>query len=108
MQDRNLGVYSPSQSSTSKHISCGHELCDHQSSCESSKLPCPYVVNYYSDNTSTSGYLVEDIVHLASSGTTASFVDTPVTMGYASFSTGKFNLLFFFFTSFVSEDIVVE
>lgn len=95
MQDRNLGVYSPSQSTTSKHISCGHELCDHQSSCKSSKLPCPYVANYYSGNTSTSGYLVEDIVHLASSGTAAAFVNTSVIMGYGSVSAVKFSILFF-------------
>ncbi|CAM8881795.1 hypothetical protein QQ045_020258 [Rhodiola kirilowii] len=65
--DRNLNQYMPSSSSTSRALTCDHELCDSKSSCGSSKQTCPYTVNYISENTSTSGVLIEDILHLSSS-----------------------------------------
>lgn len=68
MQDRDLNEYSPSISSTSKRLSCSHELCDLGPDCKSSKQPCPYAIDYSSENTSSSGLLVEDILHLASGG----------------------------------------
>ncbi|KAF5737970.1 aspartic proteinase-like protein 1 isoform X1 [Tripterygium wilfordii] len=64
--DRDLNEYSPSASSTSKHVSCSHQLCDSNSKCKSPKQQCPYTINYYTENTSSSGLLVEDTLHLAS------------------------------------------
>ncbi|KAI3978482.1 hypothetical protein MKX01_015657 [Papaver californicum] len=81
--DRDLSEYSPSESSTSKHVSCSNELCDLGSNCKNTKQPCPYIANYYSDNTSSSGLLVEDTLHLASSSSHASksLVQAPVIIG---------------------------
>ncbi|KAI5405999.1 aspartic proteinase-like protein 1 isoform X2 [Lathyrus oleraceus] len=66
MQDRDLNEYSPSSSLSSKHLSCSHRLCDMGSNCKTSKQQCPYTINYMSENTSSSGLLVEDILHLQS------------------------------------------
>ncbi|XP_034676023.1 aspartic proteinase-like protein 1 isoform X1 [Vitis riparia] len=65
MQGRDLNEYSPSLSSTSKPLSCNDQLCELGSDCKSSKDPCPYLANYYSENTSSSGLLIEDRLHLA-------------------------------------------
>ncbi|KAL4275657.1 hypothetical protein HN51_058469 [Arachis hypogaea] len=66
--DRDLNEYSPSRSRSSKPLSCSHQLCDPGSNCKSSKQQCPYTINYVSENTSSSGLLVEDILHLQSGG----------------------------------------
>ncbi|PON72572.1 LOW QUALITY PROTEIN: Aspartic peptidase [Trema orientale] len=75
--------YTPSGSSTSKHLLCGHQLCDLGPNCKNPKQPCPYIVNYYTENTSTSGLLVEDILHLAAwkDDTSNSSVQAPVIIG---------------------------
>ncbi|KAI3441118.1 Peptidase A1 domain-containing protein [Psidium guajava] len=70
--DRDLNEYNPSGSSSSKHITCSHRLCELGPNCKSPGESCPYTVNYYSDNTSTSGLLVEDVLHLASGSGQAS------------------------------------
>ncbi|GAB2236203.1 hypothetical protein Droror1_Dr00027942 [Drosera rotundifolia] len=74
--DRDLNEYSPANSTTSKPLTCTHALCELGSSCYSSGQPCPYMVQYYSENTSSSGLLVEDVLHLATSSTNVS--STPV------------------------------
>ncbi|XP_038973156.1 aspartic proteinase-like protein 1 [Phoenix dactylifera] len=66
MQDKDLGMYSPAESRTSRHVSCSHELCALGSSCNSPKQPCPYNINYSSENTSSSGLLIEDTLYMAS------------------------------------------
>ncbi|KAK7305978.1 hypothetical protein VNO77_43892 [Canavalia gladiata] len=66
--DRDLNEYSPSRSISSKHLSCSHRLCDMGSNCKSSEQQCPYTISYLSENTSSSGLLVEDILHLHSGG----------------------------------------
>ena len=85
MQDRDLNEYSPSRSISSKHLSCSHQLCDLGSNCKSSKQQCPYTVNYLSENTSSSGLLFEDILHLQSGGggssVSNSSVQAPVVIG---------------------------
>ncbi|KAG4989884.1 hypothetical protein JHK85_032867 [Glycine max] len=82
MQDRDLNEYSPSRSLSSKHLSCSHQLCDKGSNCKSSQQQCPYMVSYLSENTSSSGLLVEDILHLQSGGTLSnSSVQAPVVLG---------------------------
>ncbi|KAE9595944.1 putative nepenthesin [Lupinus albus] len=69
--DRDLNEYSPSLSSTSRHLPCSHQLCDLSSECKGPKDPCPYKDQYASDNTSSSGFLIEDKLHLASDGRNA-------------------------------------
>ncbi|XP_043698055.1 aspartic proteinase-like protein 1 isoform X2 [Telopea speciosissima] len=83
MQDKDMSEYSPSRSSTSKHLSCSHKLCELGLKCESPTDPCPYIANYLSENTSSSGSLVEDIVHLSSSDSNASksLMKAPVIVG---------------------------
>lgn len=83
MQDRDLNEYSPSHSSSSKHLSCSHRLCDLKQNCKSSNDSCHYVVEYDTENTSTSRLLVEDILHLASDGADglSTTVQAPVVVG---------------------------
>ncbi|RDX81804.1 Aspartic proteinase-like protein 1, partial [Mucuna pruriens] len=92
MQDRDLNQYRPSLSSTSRHLPCGHQLCHLNSSCKGYKDPCPYFVPYHSDNTSTSGYLFEDKLHLASDGRHAvqNSVQASIILGCGSKQTGDY------------------
>ncbi|KAH9622047.1 hypothetical protein KSS87_020352 [Heliosperma pusillum] len=66
-QDKKLNEYSPDVSSTSKQLMCSHQLCNVGSECKSPTQSCPYTVQYRSENTSSSGQLVEDFLHLSSS-----------------------------------------
>ncbi|CAH9128274.1 unnamed protein product [Cuscuta epithymum] len=66
--DRDMNEYSPSRSSSSKYLPCSHQLCELGLDCKSSKEQCPYMANYTSDGTSSSGFLVEDKLHLISTG----------------------------------------
>ncbi|KAJ4761528.1 Eukaryotic aspartyl protease family protein [Rhynchospora pubera] len=65
--DKDLGMYNPAESSTSRHLPCSHELCQLGSSCKADKQPCPYNISYYTENTYSSGLLVEDKMYLTSS-----------------------------------------
>ena len=65
MQDRDLGIYKPAESTTSRHLPCSHELCL-GSGCTNPKQPCPYNIDYFSENTTSSGLLIEDTVHFYS------------------------------------------
>ncbi|KAL3639294.1 hypothetical protein CASFOL_017201 [Castilleja foliolosa] len=68
MLDKELGEYSPSHSSSSKPVPCSNELCETGPNCKTPNAHCPYSVNYMSDDTSSSGYLFEDQLHLVSAG----------------------------------------
>ena len=88
MQDIDLNEYNPSDSSTSKHLSCSHQLCESGPNCKSPKQQCPYNINYYMESTSSSGLLVEDMLNLASGSdnTSNTSVQAPVIIGFASLS----------------------
>ncbi|XP_004502449.1 aspartic proteinase-like protein 1 isoform X2 [Cicer arietinum] len=94
--DRDLNEYSPARSLSSKHLSCSHRLCDMGSNCKTSKQQCPYTINYLTDNTSSSGLLVEDILHLQSSdgggggSTSNSSVQAPVVVGCGMKQSGSY------------------
>ncbi|PIA55105.1 hypothetical protein AQUCO_00800086v1 [Aquilegia coerulea] len=90
--DRDLTEYSPSVSSTSKHLSCSHEFCELGPNCKSPKQPCPYIANYFSENTSSSGFLVEDTLHLATTDDHAnkSLVHAPIVIGCGRKQTGGY------------------
>ncbi|CAK9166929.1 unnamed protein product [Ilex paraguariensis] len=92
MQDRDLNEYSPSESSTSRHLACSHQLCDLGANSKSPKQPCPYTVNYYLEGTLTSGLLVEDILNLAlgSTDVSNSSVPVPVIIGRGSKQSGGY------------------
>ncbi|GER35154.1 eukaryotic aspartyl protease family protein [Striga asiatica] len=90
--DQDLNEYNPSSSSTSKTLSCSHHLCNMGPECLNPKQQCSYTVNYYSDDTSTSGFLVQDVLHLLpghSDGLNKS-VRAPVVIGCGSKQTGGY------------------
>ncbi|KAL5666447.1 hypothetical protein ACJX0J_026555, partial [Zea mays] len=64
--DRDLGIYKPAESTTSRHLPCSHELCQPGSGCTNPKQPCTYNIDYFSENTTSSGLLIEDSLHLNS------------------------------------------
>lgn len=88
MQDRDLSEYNPSLSNTSKNLPCSHHLCKLGTNCKGPKEPCPYIVDYSSENTSTSGFLVEDKLHLASVSdhATKNHVQASVILGWVCLS----------------------
>ncbi|XP_057446129.1 aspartyl protease family protein 1-like [Lotus japonicus] len=61
--DFDLSTYSPSRSSTSKKVTCNSSLCMNHNQCHGAFSNCSYMVSYASAETSTSGILVEDVLH---------------------------------------------
>ncbi|KAH0694015.1 hypothetical protein KY285_021112 [Solanum tuberosum] len=92
MLDKDLNEYSPARSSSSKHLSCSHQLCELGPNCRSPKEHCPYTVNYYSENTSSSGFLFEDQLHLTSVGghEHQGSVLAPIVIGCGSKQSGNY------------------
>ncbi|KAK1366145.1 Aspartic peptidase [Heracleum sosnowskyi] len=90
--DRDLNMYDPSNSSTGKILPCTHKLCDQGPSCGDPKLPCPYNISYLTENVSSSGLLVEDVIHLISRKTDASisYVRSPVIIGCGKTQSGEY------------------
>ncbi|KAG7967863.1 hypothetical protein I3843_08G121400, partial [Carya illinoinensis] len=85
-----LSIYSPSNSSTSKNVSCNSTLCGQTPSCPSANSNCPYNISYLSTNTSSTGILVEDILHLITDDDQQKAVDAPITFGCGQIQTGGF------------------
>ncbi|KAF3777215.1 Aspartic proteinase-like protein 1 [Nymphaea thermarum] len=90
--DRDLNMYDPAGSTTSKHLLCSDELCDMGFECKSQKQFCPYAVNYYSAGTSTSGLLVQDKLHLAVSNNLSSKspIEATIVIGCGRKQTGDY------------------
>ncbi|CAL5189366.1 unnamed protein product [Lathyrus oleraceus] len=89
--DRDFNQYSPSLSSTSRHLPCSHQLCSPNSSCKHSKDPCPYFADYpLDDNTSSSGFLIEDKLHLVSNNATKNSVQASIIFGCGRKQGGDF------------------
>ncbi|CAK7355656.1 unnamed protein product [Dovyalis caffra] len=78
-----LNIYSPSTSSTSEKVPCNSTLCSQtqRNRCPSDQSNCPYQVVYLSNDTSTTGYFVQDLLHLTSDDTRAKTVDAKITFG---------------------------
>ncbi|KAL6603321.1 hypothetical protein ACP70R_043682 [Stipagrostis hirtigluma subsp. patula] len=92
-----LRQYSPRLSSTSKAVTCGHALCGRPNACAgggaAGNSSCPYGVRYVSANTSSSGVLVEDVLHLTRQGpggAAAAAVQAPIVFGCGQVQTGAF------------------
>ncbi|KAL6846679.1 hypothetical protein ACP4OV_024127 [Aristida adscensionis] len=83
-------VYSPQKSSTSRKVPCSSNLCDLQTSCRSASNSCPYNIQYLSDNTSSSGVLVEDVLYLITESSQPKIVTAPITFGCGQVQTGSF------------------
>ncbi|XP_058185207.1 aspartyl protease family protein 1-like isoform X1 [Rhododendron vialii] len=79
--DFELSIYNPKESSTSKNVSCNNSLCAHPTRCLGTFNHCPYIVSYVSSETSTSGILVEDVLHLKTEDRDQEFVEAYITFG---------------------------
>ncbi|XP_047166685.1 aspartyl protease family protein 1-like [Vigna umbellata] len=85
-----FNIYDLKRSSTSEKVLCNSSLCELQKQCSSSGSVCPYEVNYLSNGTSTSGFLVDDVLHLITDDDQAKDADTRVTFGCGQVQTGAF------------------
>jgi hypothetical protein len=81
-QDLKFDVYSPQKSSTSRKVPCSSNLCEFQSACGSASNTCPYSIEYLSDNTSSSGVLVEDVLYMITESAQPKIVTVPISFGY--------------------------
>ncbi|GFY88050.1 eukaryotic aspartyl protease family protein [Actinidia rufa] len=88
--DFDLSIYNPKESSTSKKVACNNSLCAHHNECLGSFSHCPYTVSYISSETSTSGVLVEDVLHLKTEESDQEFVEAYITFGCGQVQTGSF------------------
>ncbi|KAH9308163.1 hypothetical protein KI387_036074, partial [Taxus chinensis] len=90
--DLELQTYSQSASKTSKPVPCASDLCDLQNTCSKSSNQCPYKISYVSENTSSSGTLVEDILYLTPGDgmQNGEVVKAPITFGCGQIQTGSF------------------
>ncbi|CAL9160468.1 unnamed protein product [Musa hybrid cultivar] len=91
-QNVSFNIYSPNASSTSKKVLCSNGLCDLQNrtSCTAEASNCPYVVQYVSANTSSSGILVEDILYLMTEDAAPQIIKAPIVFGCGETQTGSF------------------
>ncbi|KAI5438697.1 aspartyl protease family protein 1 isoform X2 [Lathyrus oleraceus] len=87
-----FNIYDNKRSSTSKNVACNSSLCEQPALCSSSSGgTCPYQVQYLSENTSTSGFLVEDVLHLITDhGDQTKQANPTVTFGCGQVQTGAF------------------
>lgn len=81
LQDFELNIYNPKGSSTSKKVTCNSSLCAHRNQCFGAFSDCPYMVSYVSAETSTSGILVEDVLHLTTEDSHQESVEAYITFG---------------------------
>ncbi|KAL8251437.1 hypothetical protein R6Q59_035130 [Mikania micrantha] len=90
--DFKLSIYNPTRSSTNQKISCNHSMCTNRHQCLGSELfnTCPYSVSYVSPQTSSSGILMEDILHLETEDSDGEIVDAFVTFGCGQVQSGSF------------------
>ncbi|CAL0331935.1 unnamed protein product [Lupinus luteus] len=85
-----FNIYDLKGSSTGQNVLCGNSLCEQQSQCPSSSDTCRYQVNYLSNGTSTTGFLVEDVLHLITDNDQAKDSNTAITFGCGQNQTGAF------------------
>ncbi|PIA55422.1 hypothetical protein AQUCO_00700010v1 [Aquilegia coerulea] len=88
--DYELSIYDPKESLTSKKITCDNTLCTQRNRCLGTFSNCPYAVSYISTDTSTSGVLVEDVLHLITEDSQPEVVDAWITFGCGQVQTGAF------------------
>ncbi|XP_054824275.1 aspartyl protease family protein 1 isoform X2 [Prosopis cineraria] len=89
-QTINLSIYGPEASSTSKNVLCNSTFCELQRQCPSSGSSCPYQIQYLSNGTSSSGVLVEDVLHLITDDDQTQEDDARITFGCGQIQTGSF------------------
>lgn len=84
-QSVKLNIYSPNASSTSAKVPCNSSLCTRGDRCASPNSNCPYQIRYLSNGTSSTGVLVEDVLHLVSNDKNSKAIPARVTLGYVEF-----------------------
>lgn len=57
-------------------------MCQRQRRCSAPTNACPYQVVYLSNNTSTTGIVLEDVLHLITDDTQLKPVQAPIKFGY--------------------------
>ncbi|EPS72692.1 aspartyl protease family protein, partial [Genlisea aurea] len=85
-----LNIYSPIQSRTSTPVPCNSTMCGRRRGCVVSENTCAYQEMYLSSNTSTTGILVDDVLHMGTDANPKSTVDVPITLGCGIVQTGDF------------------
>ncbi|KAI7750980.1 hypothetical protein M8C21_008048 [Ambrosia artemisiifolia] len=90
--DFKMSIYSPTRSSTNQKLACNHSMCTSHHECLGSESydTCPYSVSYVSSQTSTSGILMEDLLHLETEDSEGEVVDAFVTFGCGQVQSGSF------------------
>ncbi|KAM5546863.1 hypothetical protein ABKV19_001403 [Rosa sericea] len=81
-------IYSPNKSITSKKVPCNSTYCEKQQQCSSPSSDCPYSITYLSANTSSSGIVVEDVLHLITDDAKLKGVEAPIAFGCGRIQTG--------------------
>ncbi|XP_057541569.1 aspartyl protease family protein 1-like isoform X2 [Amaranthus tricolor] len=85
-----FSIYSLNTSSSGRVVQCDSPLCAHKTSCPASSSTCPYRVIYLSSNTSSSGYLVEDVLHLTADDNPSESIEAKIPFGCGKVETGSF------------------
>ncbi|TKY58311.1 Aspartic proteinase protein 1 [Spatholobus suberectus] len=85
-----LNIYDLDKSSTSKKVSCNNSSFCKRRQCPSPGSSCRYRVDYLSNDTSSSGFLVEDVLHLITDDDQTKEADTRITFGCGQVQTGVF------------------
>lgn len=88
--DFELSIYNPKLSSTSREVTCNNSLCAQGYRCKESINHCPYTVSYVSSETSTTGFLLEDILKLKTEDSDQELVEAHVIFGCGQVQTGSF------------------
>ncbi|XP_060965525.1 uncharacterized protein LOC115712693 [Cannabis sativa] len=76
-------------SSTSKKVTCNNTICGRRNRCLELGS-CPYMVSYVSGETSSSGVLIEDVLHLKREDKYQELVEAYVTFGCGEVQSGSF------------------
>ncbi|CAB81497.1 putative protein [Arabidopsis thaliana] len=85
-----LSIYNPKVSTTNKKVTCNNSLCAQRNQCLGTFSTCPYMVSYVSAQTSTSGILMEDVMHLTTEDKNPERVEAYVTFGCGQVQSGSF------------------
>ncbi|GKV45101.1 hypothetical protein SLEP1_g52222 [Rubroshorea leprosula] len=82
-----FNIYNPNTSTTSSEVPCSSDFCRQPGQC-SSQGTCEYRVKYI-DNDTSSGILVEDVLHLITDDDQAKPVNANITFGCGQVETGS-------------------
>ncbi|XP_023766889.1 aspartyl protease family protein 1 isoform X2 [Lactuca sativa] len=86
----NMSIYNPKESSTSKKVTCNHRMCTASCPGSGTLSTCPYSSSYISSQTSTSGILMEDFLHLETDDIHGQIVNAFITFGCGQVQSGSF------------------